>query len=596
MKIRIITQIGAFFLTAALFILACKKEYIPAFKPSLQSDDVVLTQTSVAGTVVNEKGVPVEGASVSCGSKTTLTDRYGAFQFINVNISKSNGSVKVEKANYFKAYRNFVTIPGTLNHVRIRMLPKTVNGTIIGTTGGSVSLSGGAKLTLPANAVTDASGNPFDGTVNVSMTWINPSDPNLPEMVMGDLRGITKNGEERGLETFGMIGVELKSNSGQDLKIKTGQKADLLFPIPSGLLANAPAKIDLWHYDETKERWMQEGTATKSGSNYLAQVSHFSFWNCDAPFPVVDFCIKLVDSLSGKGLSNIGVRILRPNGAASYGRTDTAGNVCGKVPRNELLKLQVLNPCNDAISTYNIGPYSSNATNGTIKVFIPQANRIVFKGTVKDCNNTLVTKGHVRIYAQKGQQYIANVINGEYELPVFNCSNESVNYSVSATDLNATQENIPITVTATNGVVNVPVIQACGVSSLRYIEILIDGSPYNFVTPDQINISDTPSNSILIREINIFGSGAAPNGNTSKNVFFRFLKDNSTASKIPLYSCYLSISQSLTASKILTPNPTINLTKYGNSPGSLVEGNFEISMDFQGTPKTVRCTFKVEKR
>ncbi|MFN9960451.1 MAG: hypothetical protein ACK55I_45795, partial [bacterium] len=116
---------------------------------------------------------------------------------------------------------------------------------------------------MPANGVTDLSGNAYAGPVSVSMTWINPTDPNLPDIVMGDLRGITTGGEERGLETFGMIGVELKGSSGQDLKVKLGQKADLLFHIPASIQGNAPATIDLWHYDEAKARWVQEGKATK---------------------------------------------------------------------------------------------------------------------------------------------------------------------------------------------------------------------------------------------------------------------------------------------------------------------------------------------
>ncbi|MFN5335181.1 MAG: carboxypeptidase-like regulatory domain-containing protein [Bacteroidota bacterium] len=598
MNHRIVIRYCLILLSAVIIIVACRRDNNSDINPPAQVDDITQVQTSVSGNVVDEKGFPVEGALVRCGNSTFTTDRYGAFQFTNINLSKNNGFVKVEKTGYFNAYRSFVTASGTMNQVRIRLLPRSVNGTITSTSGGSVMLSGGAKLTLPANAVTEASGNVYNGTVNVSMTWINPTDPNLPDIVMGDLRGITTGGEERGLETFGMIGVELKGSSGQELKIKAGQKADLTFPIPTALLANAPNTIDLWHFDETKARWVQEGTATKSGSNYLAQVTHFSFWNCDAPFPLVEFCARLVDSLTGKPLNNVGVRIVRANGNPGFGRTDTAGNICGKIPRNEPLKLQVLNPCNQASSSYNIGPFSSNTSLGTIKVATPSTTRIVFTGTVKDCNNAPVTKGYVRIYAGNSQVYTANVVNGVYELAIIKCNNEPVNYSVTAIDLNAVQQNVPITVTATSGNVTIPVIQACGTSSAQFIEILIDGTPYNIVSPpDQITTIDSILTGSTGGKMSISGGKGTNSGSTvSNNINFNFIHNGTVANGLPLNRCFIFISQTLFSEQILTQNPTINLTKYNSFPGSVAEGNFTVDMNFQGTTRNVKCTFRVIKR
>jgi hypothetical protein len=49
--------------------------------------------------------------------------------------------------------------------------------------------------------------------------------------------------------------------------------------------------------------FLKEGSATKTGSNYVGKVSHFSFWNCDAPFPVVEFEASFVDQ-AGAPLQN----------------------------------------------------------------------------------------------------------------------------------------------------------------------------------------------------------------------------------------------------------------------------------------------------
>jgi hypothetical protein len=401
-----------------------------------------------------------------------------------------------------------------------------------------------------------------------------------------------------------MIGVELKGNSGQELKIKSGQKADLTFPIPTALQATAPNTIDLWHYDETKARWIQEGTATRNGNNYIAQVSHFSFWNCDAPFPLVEFCVKLVDSLTGKPLNNVGVRIIRPNGNPGFGRTDTAGNVCGKVPRNEPLKLQVLNPCNQPSNVYNIGPFTSNTNIGTIKVATPAINRVVFTGTVKDCNNNPVSKGYVRIYAGNCQVYTANVVNGKYELAIIKCGSQAVNYSITAIDLNTIQQNIPITVTATSGVVVVPDIQSCGTSSAQFIEVLIDGTPYNIVAPpDMITAIDSVFNN-TINKCSVSGSIKNNSGTTpvSSNISFAFDHNRKVENQLPLNRCFVNFGQTLIAEQITTLNPKMNLTKYDAAvPGSpVIEGNFDIMMRFRNTnqdttSKRVKCNFRVNK-
>jgi hypothetical protein len=581
------------FLVFGIFLLiSCRRDDNSGLNPSV--DDKTEVQAGVSGIVIDEKGLAVEGAQVKCGSSTTTTDRYGIFRFNSISISKNNGFVKVEKIGFFKAYRNFVASAGRLNQVRIRLLPKAVNVTITSGAGGSVTLPDGAKMTLPANAVTDLSGNAYTGPVSVSMTWINPTDPNLPDVVMGDLRGITTGGEERGLETFGMIGVELKGSSGQDLKVKSGQKADLSFPIPASLASNAPATIDLWHYDETKARWVQEGKATKSGTNYIAQVSHFSFWNCDAPFPLIEFCAKLVDDATGKPLNNLGVKIVRPNGSSAYGRTDSSGNICGKIPKNESLVLQVLNPCNESSGSVNIGPFTSNTSLGLIKVNVPTVNKVVVTGTVTDCNNVPLANGVVSVYAPGGQSYSATVVNGVYELTFIKCNNQSVNYSVTAVDLTALQQNVPVSVTITSGSVTVPPIQSCGTSSLQFIEILIDGTPYNLVAPpDRISIMDSATFSTNNRFTISGGKTNSPGSTTSNSVNFSTIHNRTAANGLPLSRCFVFVSQLLFSEQILTPNPTINLTKYSLSPGGVVEGNFTISMNFQGTPRTVKCSFRV---
>ncbi len=392
-----------FLLISSIFLFnACQREIegggAPTPTPTPPGpvvNDAIMVTGGVNGIVVDENNQPVAGVTVTSGTASTTTDRYGAFKFRNISLSKANATVKVIKNGYFNAFRSFPATAGVINNVRIKLIPKTNSGSFTASTGGTISIAGGGKLVMPANAITDAGGTAYSGTVNVAMAWIDPSSADLPFTLMGDLRGITTGGEERGLSTYGMLGVELTGPGGVPMKVAAGKTAELTFPIPASLLSGAPATIDLWHFDEATARWKQEGTATKSGSFYIAQVSHFSFWNCDAPFPVIDLCMSFKDN-NNQPLVNAQVRIKRVvNNAYGYGRTDSLGNLCGKVPKDEALVLEVLDICNNVIYTQNIGPFSAAATLPPVTVNIPAANNLIITGTVTNCANANVTNGAV---------------------------------------------------------------------------------------------------------------------------------------------------------------------------------------------------------
>jgi hypothetical protein len=547
----------------------------------------------VNGIVVDENNQPVVGATVSSGASSTTTDRYGAFRFRNISLSKANGTVKVVKAGYFNGFRTFVSVANRINNIRLKLLPKINAGTFSGSGGGTINITGGGKLVMPAAAVTDAGGAAYSGTVNVAMTWIDPSSADLPNTVIGDLRGVTTTGEERGLSTFGMLGVEMTGSGGQALKIATGKTAELTFPIPASLQSSAPATIDLWHFDEATARWKQEGTATKTGANYIAQVSHFSFWNCDAPFPLIDLCMTLVNG-DGQPLNNVQIRIKRPNGSYGYGRTDSTGSLCGKVPKAEALVLEVLDQCNAIIYSQNIGPFSANASLGNITVNIPAVNNLVITGTITNCAGGNVTNGAAVVYMAGGYHYTVPVTNGSFTLSVVRCSGSAVNFTVLGVDYSTAQQSIPVSGTGTTGTVNVGTIQACGTSSVQFIEVLIDGNPFNFSSPPgSINSIDSTGTGAYTNKSFIYANQQG-GGNVLNITSFNF-DNNALPGTYPLSSCFISINMSST-SQIITASPTVTITSFGLPVTGFIEGSFTIQMNFPGSIiKNVACTFRVRR-
>jgi hypothetical protein len=589
-----------FLFSAIAFTVSCKRNnnIIPATPETTVNDSETVT-ASVTGIVVNENNIPVQGAAVKLGNQNTTTDLYGMFRFKNISISKNNGYVKVTKAGYFNGNRSFITTAGRTHNMRIKLLPKTNTGTVNATAGGTVTLASGGKVTFPSNAIVDASGNAYSGVVNVAMTWINPTANDLGSIMQGDLRGITTAGSERVLETYGMLGVELTGASGQDLKIATGKTAELSSPIPAALQATAPATIPLWHFDESKGRWIEEGSATKVGTNYVGTVKHFSFWNYDIGALGVTLCVNVVNP-NNQPLNNATVRIRRVNNPASmsYGLTDSLGNVCGAVFANEPLVLEVLTTCGTVVYTQNIGPYSSNASVNVIAT-IPAINTLTLSGTVVNCSNISVTNGSVLIYFGGGNFYNAVVTNGAFTVTILNCNATTVNFTAMAIDNATQQQGNPVNGTGTSGNVAIGQLTACGTSSAQYVNYIVDGVPYGLVTPTDSIVAYGGAGSGFTHFASIAARGGTFGGTVSNANNFTF-NYNAILGAYPINNAFVAYNNnniSNVAQSIVSLNPQVNLTGIGPSISGFLEGNYNVDMVFSpgGVTRNVQCTFRVRR-
>jgi len=139
----------------------------------------------------------------------------------------------------------------------------------------------GAQVTIAPASCTDNSGNIYDGQVDVVMTWIDPTDEDLAQLMIGDLSGINFQGNLVTLRTMGMIQVELIAEDGSELNIVPELPATLRFPIPEEVRSAALPTIPLWSYDENGGVWVEEGEAFLNGNFYEGEVTHFSSWNVD---------------------------------------------------------------------------------------------------------------------------------------------------------------------------------------------------------------------------------------------------------------------------------------------------------------------------
>lgn len=589
-------------LSISIFI-TCKRDNTAEISSEAPANDTETVFASINGVVLDENNIPLPRVQVQCGASSTTSDAYGNFSFLNIVVSKNNATVKIVRNGYFTAYRTFVAVSDRVHYVKIKLIKKNNTGSFNGASGGTVTLPSGAKIVIPANSIADANGNTFLGQVNVAMTWIDPADTNTLNLIPGDLRGINKIGMERSLESYGKIGVELTSSAGQLLNLAAGKTCELTLPVSGISSGNAPATISLWYFDETKNRWVEEGVAQKMGNNYVGTVSHFSFWDFVLAFPTVNLCMKLQNS-SGQPLSNTLVILRRTSSnliyPASFGYTDQLGNLCGLVPKNEPLILEVRpsGPCSNVIFTQNIGPFSANASLGTVTVSMSSGSWLIITGTAQNCSGNPVISGTAFISVNGSYYLTAPVENGNFSAILFNCTNNVQTYSVVVADRSTGLQSLPVNGSGTGGTVNTGPLSACGFSTSEYVIVLINGIQYSWgVAPSQVYNITCITNPV--------GGGQYRTGLDARSgvpsTTFSFFH-NATIGSFPLDYTFVEVAEPsgfVSANTTITVNPQINIIEMGPQSTGFIAGNFNIQMIFNGTPPTVRnvsCQFRARRQ
>ncbi len=454
--------------------VGCKRTEIPATPdptPTNPTKGIVnyaaQVTASLSGIVLNESNAPIENAVVTSGTASTTTNSNGMFIFNNISLSKENGSVTVVKAGFYKGIRSFKTTAGKNHAVKMQLMQKVLSGTVTAAAGGTVTANGGATIVFPTGAFVTSTGAAYTGTVNVYSRWIDPTANNLAAIIPGDLRGVATSGVENLLQTYGMVGAELEDASGNILKIATGKKATISFPLPASLQASAPATIPLWHFDDATARWKENGVATKTGNTYTAQVDKFSFWNCDVPSNFINLDYTLINATTNTPLVFTSTRIkVLSNGSYGYGTTNNAGFVSGAVPKNEALVLEVTTGtgCNTIFYSQNIGPFASNTSLGNINVTIPVSQYFTFTGTLVNCSAAAVSNGFVSVLVNGvGGAFVAPNASGVFSATILNCTGSSnATYNYQGTDYTTAQQSAVIQGSTTSTTVNIGNVSACG--------------------------------------------------------------------------------------------------------------------------------------
>lgn len=568
---------------AVFSFFGCQKENLPPVDDTPKELELgALATASASGLVTDEQGLAVAEAYVTFGNKSATTDENGVFRIEGAQVRENLAQVKVTKAGYFNGSRTFQPKTEPERFVRITLLKKNNTGSFAATAGGRVELPGQVAIDFPAGGIVDENGQPYSGTVQVAIQYIDPTASDLDQRMPGNLTGFSEDEGLVVLGTYGMIGVELTGSQGQALQLAQGKPAEISVKVPSSLQSNAPASIPLWHYDENIGIWMEEGEARLENGYYTGEVAHFSFWNCDYPYPLVQLSGSLFYQDLNTPIQGIAVRITVVNGSITgYGYTDSSGVFSGLVPKDEALLLEVVDLCNNVIYSENIGPFSANVTLDPIILTAGSFSNtnVQVSGSLVDCDGAPVTDGYVKVVTSNNAQYIFfpdSEGNFQGMLSVCNAG-DLVAIGVDLENLVSSGE----IVYPSAPVVDMGQIEACDNELEEYIEFNLNGADYIFT--EFVSVYD----SIPATSFTVVGSG------TNQSGWFNLTVDAGAVGSYPAQSFSLWLNGLL---NIQAQNPeaiTVDVIQYGAAQGDVVKGNFSGTFqDTQGNNHTVDGTFR----
>lgn len=464
-------------------MFSCKKEtqtvdpiVQPSPTPTGNHFGESIIRSSVGGVIVDENGNGVASATVQLGVHSVTTDLNGVFLFNDVLMNEKRTFVKVSKNGYFHGSRALYPKANSTSQIKVMLLASTSAGNFTASTGGVIS-SNGVSLNFPANSVKVEGGGAYSGTVNVALKFLDPTDDDMVNQMPGDLMAANSSNQLRVLETYGMAAVELTSPTGQKLNVADGKTVELTVPLSGAYLTDAPATIPLWYFDEVNGIWKEEGSATKVGSEYVGEVSHFSFWNCDNPQPSTSITGTIV--CGGSPLANAYVVIKNTTSGRWLGgvTTDNLGQFSGFIPMNTSLAISVMSTSTCSTTPfYNapIGPFSAPVVLPTITACPPTNTTGLFTATLLDCAGAPVTNGVLQVTMGGRNSYFFPDASGNISTNLIYCNNAS--FDVKAYDYANSKESATQTIitAATMAAGNITI---CGAID-EYVIYILDGTNY----------------------------------------------------------------------------------------------------------------------
>ena len=349
------------------------------------ADDDDASTVSMVGIVLSAHGQPLSGVTVSILGSTdaTETDTNGRFNLEGLEASERS-IMTFRKEAYARTSTPVELREGVENTIIQRMAVVDHVFSFGSNEGYTFGNEEPLKLDFPSNNVVDAQGELYNGSVVVEVTVFDlVSDADNGNEVLatpGDFTAINGAGEEKTLESYGMVQVNMTTPSGEDLQLGT-ESATIRLPVQNlGAPPIVGDEISAWSYNETIGKWEEEAVGTVSEHNgelvWEFAAPHFSTWNCDRPISTHG-CLTgtVTDSFGsprgGATVRAVGITYI----STTTARTSQDGSFCLEVKNGETVWAEI---------SYSMAGQTATQRTDPVTVSPGQASCSLGEGTCDD--------------------------------------------------------------------------------------------------------------------------------------------------------------------------------------------------------------------
>jgi hypothetical protein len=439
----------------ALVIGSCRSSDLLGPTPN----EMQRVKTTITGTVVDESGMPIAGATIRAHGQSATTDNFGFFFMQNVPAPKDRCVAMASHDGYFVAAKADEPQENGQTQLKLILMSHGLCTTVSGTNGGTVnlaSISGNASLKFEQNGIVNSSGVAFNGDAQVAVRYLDPADPKFAYFFAGDQAATRQNGDRTYVFSYGVLRVDMHSSSGEQLQPAPGKPAELIYPIPASKQANAPATLPLWFFDEANGIWTEAGVATRQGNNYVGTAAHFSDWTCAVPSGHAT--LSGIVTCNGSPVMGLWVRV-----GQSYALTNEEGNYRKHIPAGVEHEVVIDADVNHGMFYSNsskVGPFSE-LERSTLNVELTSSCPSTITGRLTDDKHQPLP-GRLAYVTKLGDVIVSSSYDGKFEMHV------PTNTSITLEGMSwvcANTSSFAISTGAEGEVVDVGDLELCGLGN-----------------------------------------------------------------------------------------------------------------------------------
>ncbi|QRK10593.1 carboxypeptidase regulatory-like domain-containing protein [Archangium violaceum] len=231
----------------------------------LREGEAALASAVFTGTVKDAYGKPIPGATVTLNGVNRTTDSSGKY-FVSVTAASEGYILNVNKAGYGPV-TEFLSA-GKLNavHVLPQATVRQINPTV-----NSVIETADVQISIPANSLVNAAGQPVTDTVLVSVATY------APLSMPGDFTAVNASGKTVALESIGAFFVGATDSKGGAVNLGQNKTAQVFLRVPAQVktmpacVLEKKCRAAMWRFDNTTNRWVEQNAnfnPTSTGTNF----------------------------------------------------------------------------------------------------------------------------------------------------------------------------------------------------------------------------------------------------------------------------------------------------------------------------------------